>query len=362
MALSQLSDLNGTIQKFFTKAWMDQPQEDFKTPLANSSLLETATIPAHSGQYAEFRKFAHFTPQSESGSDEPITFMENEEPATGYALSSTVIQVPLTMEAGYIELGNVYLATDPIDLMAKARSEMNLVVRRLIHRLVNQRFVVRLTENLRQDAGIVATAANIPYPFKNLFAGGLQQFADITPDDVIVMEDFKRARSYLRNSRVPGIFGTLYAAIITSAVQDQLLEDEDFRDAVKRHRDLHNEAYQQGHLVDYEGMRFMLQDDEYRAALAAGGGAMATRSNAGEAICAHVLAKGAAGYVDFGGAKSLARRRLRPHYKVQDISKTGTGPSVGWRQPVQASVIDRSHGLNIWGCSRFGENMDDLVA
>ena len=83
MALTSLTTYSGSIQQYFETSWMDQPQEDFKTILANSSLLQKATIPAHKGQYAEFRKFTHFSVEAASASDAtPKTYTENVEPSS----------------------------------------------------------------------------------------------------------------------------------------------------------------------------------------------------------------------------------------------------------------------------------------
>jgi len=340
---------------------MDRPQEDFKTPLANSSLLEKATIPRNKGQYAEFRKFDHFDIETNGTDDSPMTYAENSEPSTPVALAGTVIQVPFTMLAAYTEIGNVQEATDPIDLVKKAKDEFFVMVRRMVHRLTNDRMVKSITDNIREDAGEVATAADLPSPFKAIYAGGVQQFEDLGSDSFITMSDFWRAVMLLRNANVPGVYGRMYAAIIDEGVAAQLMDDAEFKDAVKRHQDLNRQANVEGVLADYKGCRFILQDDSYRCALVDADGALTTRDNDGAVHVAHVLGKGAAGYVDFGGSATLARRTLRPTFKVTDTSKTGTGPSIGWRIPYQAACLDRRRGLNLAGTTAFGDSIDDIV-
>jgi len=113
-----------------------------------------------------------------------------------------------------------------------------------------------------------------------------------------------------------------------------------------------------GFIADWEGCRFIREDDPYRCQLDNEGGAYTTRKNAGRLFAAHVLGKGAMGYVDFGDPG--IRRRLNPKFKVQDITVTGTGPTIGYRLAVQAAVLDQTRGLNVWGCSKFSQQITDL--
>lgn len=357
MALTTISTVSGTIQKYFERSWMDLPQEDFRTPLANSQLLERAVIPRNKGQYAEFRTFDHLTIETNGTDDSPKTYGENAEPSSPLVLSASVVQVAFEMLADYLEIGNVADATDSTGLVKKGKEEMMLVVRRKIHRLTNDRCVKTITANVLNAS---LSPSPLPQPFKTLFASGAADYGELTSDSVHTMADYKRARSALRNSRAPGIFGSLYAAIIDEAIKDQLLDDPNFRDAAKRHEDMTQKAFGMGTMMDYEGMRWIIQDDAYRCALPAASGALTTRSDSGLVHVGHVLGKSAMGYVDFAGSNSLQRRTLRPQFKVQDISSTGTGPTIGWRMPYQAIVLNRNRGLNVAGTSRYNETVSDL--
>jgi N4-gp56 family major capsid protein len=370
MAFPVLSDITGSVQKYFEDSWMDRPQEDFRTPLANSNLLEKAVIPKNSGQYAEFRKFSHFTPETESGNDSPKTYAEssteaNNEPTTGVSLTASIFRVGLEVICHWSQLANLVTDTDPTDLVAKTKDEFFIMVRRILHRLTNDRAVRTVNYNaLSSTLGTIMTSAAMPQAFKTIYAGGANSFGDLTEDSVITMADLKRARSLLRNRRVPGMkgMGTNYACILSEASKDQLLEDPTFRDIVKRHEDWAQKTAGIGDLLaSWEGLDFYLQDDDYRANLPAAGGALTTREDDGKVLVAHILGKGAMGYVDFGSGGSVARRTLRPSFKVQDISKTGTGITVGWRMYYQACVTDRVRGLNLAHTSRFTEDIDDIA-
>lgn len=366
-----LSDLAGTIQKYFEDSWMDRPQEDFRTPMANSEYFESAKVPPNSGQFVEFRKFDHFTIETNGTDDTPKTYAESatdtsNEPTTGLTLSSSTFRCGLEVIAHWAPLSNLVTDTDPTDLVRKVKDEFFLYVRRVIHRLTNDRCVKSLSENaLSASLGTIMGASNMPAPLKTIFAGGVNTFGDLTADSVFTMKDLKRARSLLRNRRVPGIDGKMgspYVCFICEAIKDQLSEDPEFRDIVKRHQDWAGKVSKIGELLaEWEGLRFVLQDDDYRCKLPGAGGLLTTRSDAGSVLVAHVMGQNALGYVDFGGKGGERRRTLRPTFKVQDITKTGVGPTIGWRMYYQACVTDRVHGLNIAGTSRWVEDLDDIV-
>lgn len=359
---SVITDVTGNIQKYFEAAWMDLPQQEFRTPLADEGIMEKAVIPKNKGTYAEFRLFNHFTVPTltgvdGSGGDSPKTYSENAEPAAAASLSAAIYQVSFEMVANWFQLGNVAAATDPIDLMKKAKEEMALLIRRTVHQLTNDRFVRPITANVLNAS---ASPTPLPAPFKTIYANGVAGFGGLQQDSFFTSLDFKRARMLLRNANMPGVFGEKYAAFVTEAVLAQLQEDPTFKDQTKRHEDMLQKTIADGGYVDWEGMRFILQDDGYRANLPAAGGALTTRANTGAVHVAHVLGKYSAGYVDFGGANTLQRRTLMPKFHVIDTSKTGTGPSVGFRMPYQAIVMDSLRGVNIAGTSEFDEAIADI--
>jgi len=357
MALTGIDTVNGTIQDFFEKSWMDLPQKTFLTPLANSSLLEKAVIPKGRGQTAKFRRFAHFTVETNGTDSSPKTYKENSEPSSPLVLSASEFEVPFTMLADYVEIGNVADSTDPTGLMMKAKEEFALLIRRKIHQMTNDRCVKDITETLSEsDTSLVTT---LPDPFPTIYAGSVDDFANLAADSYFTMEDFKRARSALENDNVPYAYpgDDLYACIVTQSIIDQLTADPDFRDMWKRHSMLAKKAGN-GVLFDYEGMRWIKQNDSYRCKLPDAGGALTTRANTGMVFVAHVLGKGAMGYVDLADKK--LRRTLRPTFKVLDTSKTGTGPSVGWRMAYQACVMDSDRGLNVAGTTSYYKAVSDL--
>jgi len=355
-----LGDVNGTIQKYFNKKWMDMPQEAFSTPLANSNLLETATIPKNMGQSFEFRKFNYFSVETNGTDDSPMTYSETDEPSDYLSLTAGVFQVPFTMLRDKIKIGNIADVTDPTGLIKQAYKQFRILLPRKLHQLTNDRCVKSITDNLREDGSSLATT--LPDPFKTIYAGSVENFENLEADSYVTMDDFRRAVSLLRNANVPGIFnnGELFAAIVSQSVMDQLtISDSAFAEIVMRHRDLVLDVRQIGMIVDYAGCRFIRQSDPYRCKLDSQGGALTTRSNTGPVVVSHVLGRGAMGYVDLGDPKH--RRRLAPRFKVQDITETGTGTTIGYSMAYQAAVLDQGRGVNVAGCSSFSESIDDIA-
>lgn len=361
MATQQtIATLTGTVQKYMEDSWQEMPELDFRTPLANSSVLEKATIPANSGTYAEFRTFDHFAIEASSASnDTPKTYAENAEPADSIAIGTNVKQLSFEIIADYAYLGNVQIATDKVDLMRKMKEEFSILIRRKIHKLTNDRFVRPITANVLNSA---TSPTPLPTPLKTIFGSKAQGFADLTADSVITPNDIKRAVSALRNSNVPGVYGDKYACFIDNALWMQLQEDDEFKDQVKRVEDMNRKVFQDGGMIDWGGVRFIMQDDPYRAALpiAAVTNVLTLRKDTGKVHVCHILGKNCAGYVDFGKPGTVERRTMTPKFKVQDISATGTGPTIGWRMAFQACVLDSLRGINIAATSRFDESMSDL--
>jgi N4-gp56 family major capsid protein len=245
----------------------------------------------------------------------------------------------------------------------KTKEEFKLYVRRMSHMITNDRCVVPIVANVLNAA---QSPSPLPAPFATIFAGA-NNFAGLTEGSLLTTGHIKRMVAIARNSGAPGAFGKLYAMVIDNAGLTQLSDDDDFLDVVKRHADMTGKALKEGDMIDWGGVRFVLQDDAYRCELNSEGGALTTRKNTGKVHVAHLLGKGAMGYVDFGGkagkdgSTGVQRRTLMPKFKVQDLSKTGTSFTIGWRIPFQACVLNNKRGLNIAYCSNYDETIDELI-
>ena len=189
-----------------------------------------------------------------------------------------------------------------------------------------------------------------------MYAGGADSFGDLTKQHVFSVEDFKRAKAALDGDGVPEVYDGKHVAIIDTAICNQLEADPYFRELVQRGYKT-SEVFGNAQIIDIYGLRFVIQHDEYRCNLASAGGALATRANAGAVHVAHVLGKGAFGYVDLGDAKTRSRLMRGTGFKVQDISKTGIETTIGYNVPFKVAVIDNDYGLNIAGCSNYDQTV-----
>lgn len=348
---NKVAQITGAVQNHFQKSWMDQERRMFETPLANSTLGMQANIPKNGGQYAEFRKFDDYAIPTGTGSSPKYYAESDGDPASGITESSTVIQVPLAEIRHYISLGNIVRATDPIDLVEGAYTKFQTQIRRWIHRHVNDAFVRQISDTNSYTGG-----SNLPSAFNTVFAGGAESFADVAKTSVFTTEDFKKAKAALKNDGVPEVYPGLHVAIIDYAIAMQLESDPYFREVVMRGYKT-DAVFGNANCVDIYGIRFVIQNDEYRCNLASAGGALTTRADSGAVHLAHVLGKNAFAYVDLGDKTTRKRLMGGTGFKVQDISKTGIELTIGYNIPFKTAVIDADYGLNIAGCTNYDQTV-----
>jgi len=348
------STVNGSIQRYVNRKWYNQPRRKFLTPLANHAIGVPGMIPKNSGQKMEFRKFRDFPVPDNGTTDSPKIFKETDgDPSTGQDLSSVTVEIPLAAIRDFATIGKMVSMTDPIELTRLIRDLFNTQQMRWVHRWCNDSFVIKIVDE--NSFG----ATPISDPFKTIFAQRAYNYAQLTREAVFETADFKRARAILMNRKVPMAFPeqNLYAAFVDDAIISQLESDPNFKEAVLRGWKT-TEVLGKAEFVDIYGMRFILQNDEYRSALGgAQGGSHTVRNDSGAVHTAHVIGAHAFAYLDLGNKKN----RTTTAFKVQDITTTGVRTSIGWDIPFRTSVIDNEFGLNIAGCTNYDETLDDIA-
>lgn len=353
MNVSASTSMTGALQKYFTSAWMNLKKTDYETPLANSSHARTAVIPRNSGQTMEARFIDRFEPTVVSATDSTPKLITETAENTAKTMTATVVNIPLGEIQDHISLNPILLDTDPADLLVDVKEQLMVLVSRYVHRISNSAFV-----NECQDPN-TWKIGTLPTPFKTINAGeGVNNdvFADLTESSYHNWDSFLRARSILRNTRIPTFSGS-YKCVISDGIKEQLIEsDSRFGDWIKRHQDVATSVLQMGVLPTYRGIDFIIQDDEYRAQLPNSGGTLAARNDSGRVQVATMFGKDAWTYLDLAG-----KRKLNPKFKVQDISISGNELTVSFRIPFNASVLQTRRGLNIAGTTNFYSDIDDLV-
>lgn len=323
-------NLAGSIQKYLVKKLLKE--KEFKTPLSNLDLAEEATIAKGNGQYAEYRLFADF--------GMPDYVAEGVDPVTGQTVSSSVVRVPLKEIADWVDMTNLLLSTDWVNFLDKCYEQFKKQLKRKMNRLVQDALLTTATETLY---GISFTNTKCP----TIYAGGVSNFAALTADAFITMDDFRRARMRLANYTVPMFDGELYAAVITPNIEEELKNDPKFEDLVKRHEDLAKKTLIPGHIMDYGGLRWIRQTEAFRETL---GGTEGTRVEAGEVYSAHVFGPETYGYLGLAGMQAKT-----PKFHYQDVTKTQCNPTLGYRVAFRANTLQPTNGVNIKGTVKYSE-------
>lgn len=359
MAKMDTTTLAGTIQAYLVKKFQEMGDREFQTPLANASFGEKAELVANNGTFAQFRVWQEFDVSHTSATNHsPKEYGQNDEPADPMELEDELFQAGLSELAGYVSLGHIARATEPVNLTKKCQERFATWIRRELHRLVNTRFVRAFPAAV---TNLDSQYVQAPKPFKTIYAGGRQTFGQLLGDDVITMPDIFRATAILRNSKAPAVRNDQYVCVIDNAGIEQLkLGDPLFRDLIKRFEDKSQQVFGYGKMIAYGGVYFVPQHDPYTCKLAAEGGALANRQDDGKVHVCHILGKGAFGYLDFGKPGTVQRRSLTPTFKTQDITVTGVNMTMATRMQAQAMVLNRDFGLNLAFTSAFDETFESL--
>lgn len=341
------SGVTGSIQKYINKKWMNQERRDYATPLANSNVGLAGKI-GKGNAFVEFRKFDEYVIPTEASNDSPKYFAEGDADPTGQNENASIIQVPIAELPAVVSLGSLLRAVEPTDLVEEAYTKFELMLKRWVHRLVNDCMVRQIADTNSHTSG-----SYLPTGFNTMYAGGAPNFAGLTAGSVFTTEDFKIAAVALANSGVPKVDGG-YVAFIDHSICAQLQADPLFFDAYKQSKP---SAIFGTTMIDIYGIKFVVQHDEYRCHLPGAGGALTTRRDAGKVHLAHVVGKNAFGYLDL----SEGPNRMNLKFKVQDISPTGNNLTIGVRVPFKCAVIDNDYGLNIAGCTNYDQTVSSFA-
>ncbi len=352
-----LDTLKGTVQGYFDRAFVEVAEKDYETPLANSDYGVKAKLAPNTGTFVQFRCFGDLPLSTNADNDSPKLYAEDEEPANPMILTDDVFQVSLQDLVGYLAMRPRLLQQDPVDILAMTKTRLVKWARRMIHTVVNDRFVVPLGVAV---TNLSNTYVKAPRPLRTIFAGGVAGFAGLRADSFLALPDIVRAASLLCNANVPLIGDRAVCVIDSPGIQQLALGDSKFMDAIKRVEDRNQKIFGSGSSVDYAGIMFKVQSDGYRCDLPGEGGALRTRKNSGKVRVCHVIGENTFGYLDLGDAGSEQRKLLAPSFKVQDITITGNQITCALRFPMQAMVMQRDNGVNIAYTSAFDEKPDDL--
>lgn len=352
-----LDTLKGTVQGYFDRAFVEVAEKDYETPLANSDYGVKAKLAPKNGTFVQFRSFGDLPLVTNANNDSPKLYAEDEEPSAAMTLTDDVFQVSLQELAGYLNLRPRLIEQDPVDVLAMTKKRLVKWARRMIHTVVNDRFVVPIGVAM---TNLSNTYVQAPLPLRTIYAGGAAGFTGLRADSFITLADVVRGASLLRNGNVPLINDRVVCVIDSPGIQQLALGDSKFMDAIKRVEDSSQRIFGAGSTVDFAGVAFKVQSDGYRCNLSSEGGALATRKSTGKVRVCHLFGENTFGYLDLGEAGSEQRKLLSPSFKVQDITVTGNNITCALRFPCQAMVMQRNNGVNLAYTSAFDEKPEDL--
>lgn len=141
--------MKGTVQGYFDRAFDEMTDKELETPLANSGLGVKAKLAPNSGTFVQFRKFGDLALATEANNDSPKMYGETEEPSASMVVPDDIFQVSTQDLAGYLSFRPKLLLQDPSDIMAVSKRRLNRWVRRMIHTVVNDRFIRPLAVAVR---------------------------------------------------------------------------------------------------------------------------------------------------------------------------------------------------------------------
>jgi hypothetical protein len=324
--------ITGAIQKYLRKKLLKEKQYD--SPLAFSEHAVEGTIPKGEGQYMEYRYRDDFP--------EPEDLDEGADPTELIQIVDHIVQAPIGEIGSHLDMSNLLVSTDWVDDVESVYAKFRKALKIGVHRRTQNALCITRTFT---KYGISFTNTALP----SIYANAKTNFGSLTPSDFITMADLIRARTRLVNSSVPAFDGEFYPCVVDKGTAQSLQEDPDFYDVVKRHESLVKKFIIPGHICDFRGIRFLMQDNPFRENL----GAEGTRTANGSIVTAHMFGQECFGYLGLKGMNAKS-----PSFKVQDISTTGCRMTIGYRAAFSANTLKPKHGINIKGAQKYSETND----
>jgi len=358
-----IQDLNTILNDQGSRALVEEylstdllERKDWDGVLANSNLGAQRGIPMHKGQYVKWTKKGHLRrPQNLNiGNSEEAT-----DPAGGAKFDTDILQYPIEAFQDFIEISTMARHTSWIDLKSWAREDLMLSLKRRMHELSQNAFVAGRfqpflyaadgTKDIAADSVVEATAVSlwgVSFNFQDApkyYAGGVETFNDLdTAQTKATWADMARCHTKLANAKARKIVlsgRAGYAAVMSEAMHDDLLEDAKYRDHAIRN-DKIGDSLVMNHVSYYRGWHIIIDDQPFTEE----SGAELARADYGPIHSAFLFGKDSWGYVPLQGQSSL-----RPKLKIQDVSKTGVSMTIGYTVPWQSCVIERPWAIHYRG-------------
>jgi len=334
------SDSNkALVEKYLLTKFLER--RDYDTVLANSDLLQRFRLPDKSGQYVEATRKNTFRRPQKLAEANPTS-----DPASGAAMGVVKVKLPIEFLQEYIGVGTTARLTSWIDLDGWANEDLPLAIKRRIHELTQNAFLVgRMTPGVWSstsstadtafDASAEATVSlyGISFTFESApkyYAGNKPAFNDLEEGDRASFADLQKIVNGLALAGAPKMKGGYSCVFSQSMATDLMKDDEYFAASINA---FNGKGLREGQITQYKGINFFIDDEPFTEDYLDEG----VRATNGQIHSAIITGKNAAGYLDLGG-----KRAMKPTFKVQDISKTGVEKTIGYMVPFQAGIMNKA--------------------
>jgi N4-gp56 family major capsid protein len=305
--------------------------------------LDDRGIPSQDGQYIQMtRKDRLRRPEHVNLADETA------DPASGAKMSTEVIKVPLEFIHEYADIGTIAQMTSWIDLENWADEDLPMALKRRMHELTQNAFVVG-----RYTPGRYASDGSVSVPFDTTpestvtlygnsftfqkaptyYVNGRTNFSAIDAADRVTWADLSRIHTRLSNAGAPKLNGH-YCAFISDAVKNDLMQQDQYFEAAIRNFAVGGKSLVNWQIATYRGFHFIVDDQPFTEDFAAEN----VRASWGPIHSVIITGKSSASYVNWGNK----RTKMKPKFKVQDVSKTGKATTIGYTVPFQVAVTNRA--------------------
>jgi len=192
-----------------------------------------------------------------------------------------------------------------------------------------------MTTDFDASAAATPTLYGISFSFDkapSYYGGGKDNFSNLDENDKANWADLRRLHTKLSMSGAPKIKGG-YVMALSEAMKNDLLEDSDgkFEAAINAGTKKLIAGLEDWHIASWNGWHFVIDDQPFTMTSAS----ETARANFGEIHAGLAFGAGAFGYMPLGN-----KSKVKPNFKVQDITLTGYEKSIGYLIPWQVGIIN----------------------
>lgn len=328
------------VERYLSKRFLER--RDWEGVLANSRHLDDRGIPAQNGQYVKFTRKDRFRrPEHVNLSS------ETSDPASGAEMSTQIVQVPVEFIHEYISISTIAQMTSWIDLEQWADEDLPMALKRRMHELVQNAFIVGrmkpgrydssgdLTTPFDAEAEATVTLYGASFTFAHAptyYANGRSNFSSLETSDRITWDDIRKVALKIKLAGGGNVVGYASSSLLNDLMHDGT--DGEFFSYAIRNNAVGAAALQQNKVVPYAGVTLIEDDQPFTEEF----GHENVRALNGpiHSLLLTSTAPKAVAYINWGNKKT----QWKPTFKVQDISKTGKEKTIGYTVPFQAAVIN----------------------